>query len=291
MRTKTSILLFFLCVAALAADPDDIQPPMPSPVADFRKWLLMKPADRTMALARRPEKSRKVIEAALEEYSSLPDEERNRRLDSIELRWFMRPLMEKSPESRSNLLAQVPVPLQPIVQVRLEQWDGMPKELRAELLDHELTMQYFSAPPHQQHAMMKTLPAAERSRLEQRIAAFRQLTPAERAKLDERLSEFLSMGPLQQQKTLNNFSEAERQEMAKTLLAFKKLAPAQQRTCIASFEKFARMTAAEQMVFLKNAERWEAMSEEDRKTWREVVRIVPPIPDLDPGAPPLPNVR
>jgi hypothetical protein len=38
-----------------------------------------------------------------------------------------------------------------------------------------------------------------------------------------------------------------------------------------SFEKFADLTMEERQQFLKNAQRWELMTPEERQTWRDLV--------------------
>ena len=43
------------------------------------------------------------------------------------------------------------------------------------------------------------------------------------------------------------------------------------------------MSHEERAVFFKNAERWQAMSQEDRQAWRNVVRRAPDMPPLPPG--------
>jgi hypothetical protein len=59
--------------------------------------------------------------------------------------------------------------------------------------------------------------------------------------------------------------------------------PVQQRKkFIAAFKKVAGMSPAERQNFLKNAERWQAMSIDERRAWRDLVATLPPLP---PGMP------
>jgi hypothetical protein len=292
VRIQAVIFLVFTAVQLIAADsPADITPPMPpSPVDEFRKWLKMAPQQRTMALARRPEKSRKIIEAKLDEYSALSQAERDRRLEVLELRWYLRPLMQLPPAARGKALDQVPIPLRPIVDVRLQQWDRMSDDVKKEALDHEAAVEYFSSPPQLQNATMRSLPASEGNNLARNVARLKRMSPSDRARLDERVGQFFNLPQYQQDQSLNNFSDNERQEMAKTLQAFRQLSAEQRSTCIQAFEKFASMTHDEQLAFLKNAERWQAMSQKDREMWREIVKVVPPMPDLGLDIPPNPAV-
>jgi hypothetical protein len=50
------------------------------------------------------------------------------------------------------------------------------------------------------------------------------------------------------------------------------------------------MSRPEQIAFLKNAERWQAMSQNERDMWRKVVAIVPPMPPTPIQAPPIPTL-
>ena len=60
--------------------------------------------------------------------------------------------------------------------------------------------------------------------------------------------------------------------------AFAKLPSVQRQVCIDSFRKFANMTPEQQLQFLKNAERWQAMTPSERETWRTLVTKLPPLP-------------
>ena len=95
------------------------------------------------------------------------------------------------------------------------------------------------------------------------------------------------------EKALDNFSNKERQEMEKTLQAFRNLPLDQRQQCVDAFGKFASMGRDERISFLKNVERWQAMSPDDRDKWRKLVKALPPRPPLPPGLdpnfPPIPG--
>jgi hypothetical protein len=48
------------------------------------------------------------------------------------------------------------------------------------------------------------------------------------------------------------------------------------------------MNDAEKFAFVKNADRWQEMSQKDRDMWRKIVAIVPPMPPLPVQLPPNP---
>jgi hypothetical protein len=81
-------------------------------------------------------------------------------------------------------------------------------------------------------------------------------------------------------------SDAERHQMEKTLQAFDQMPASQRAECVNAFAKFASLTAPQQAEFLKNAERWAAMSPAERQAWRDLVVNVPQWPPLPIGVTP-----
>src|SRR5687768_12316874 len=291
MKAAAVILIVF-CANLLGAEP--MQPPLPpSPIAEFRGWLTQSPEERKVALAKRSEKSRQMLERKIEEYSALPAIERERRLSASEMQWYLTRLLHMPKSQRDRAMQRVPVPWQPMVMERLAQWDKMSAEVRKQALDHKLVVEYLSTPTNQQRAVLRSLNTQERDALMQRIEAWKILPAFERERMDERLNDFFNTNPAKQAETLNSFTAAERQIMAKTLDAYRGLTPQQRELCIQSFAqfttRFAAMKRQEQIAFLKNVERWQEMSQEQRDMWREVVSIVPPMPELPQPQPPVPG--
>jgi len=106
---------------------------------------------------------------------------------------------------------------------RLAAWDKMAPKLQKEALEHELVVEYLSAPADQQDAVLKSLSIEQRAALNFRISQWRILPAVERARLNQRVGEFFKMEPEKQQQTLDNFSETERQGMQQTLQTFRGL--------------------------------------------------------------------
>jgi hypothetical protein len=286
-------ILAIVCVARFAgAQP--VEPPLPpSPIAAFREWLKQSPEQRTVALAKRSEQSRKAIEGKLRDYSALSPEERERRLNATELQWYVTQLLQLPKQNRALAAQQAPVLWQPMILERLAAWDKLSPELQKEALEHRTVMEYLSAPADQQSTFLKTLSLQDRDSLVRRIDRWKTLPAVEREKLDQRVDEFFRMQPDKQQQTLNSFSESERQNMNQTLQAFRALSPEQRDLCVRSFsqfaEKFGAMDRTNQIAFLRNAERWQEMSQKDRDMWRKIVAVVPPMPPLPIDFPPMPR--
>jgi len=274
-------------------------PPMPkSPIEFFRSLLAMSPAELGQTLAGIPESQRVLLNAKLEEYSSLQPEERNLRLRATELRWYLRPLMGTPATNRAERLASIPQEFRKDVDERLKQWDLLPPDLQREMIDNEWTIRYFlylkASTPAQQQAIKQGLPAERRERLENELDRLRVLPPARRQRMFDNFEEFFELPPREKEKTLGTLSEADRREMEKTLRAFESLPTEQRRICISSFQRFTDMSPEDRAQFLKNADRWKELTPAERQTWRTLVTQLPPLPPglgQPPLPPPLPKPR
>lgn len=250
-----------------------------SPVDFFRQLLLMTPDERDIFLTNRPPEIRVRILAKVAEYEALPPNERELRLRATELRWYLMPLLHESPTNRAARLALIPADVRGIVEDRLTEWSILPPTLQEEFLEHEHILRYF--------ARMDTSnnPAENSGRApsEAERARWNALSEPEQRQVMAGFNQFFDLTPDEKQAALNTLSEAERRQMGNTLQAFDKM-PASQRTeCVNAFAKFASMSETEKAEFLKNAERWSAMSPAERQAWRDLVVNVPQWPPLPVG--------
>lgn len=263
-------------------------PPIP-PVDYFRQLLAMSPAEQERALANAPEEKRKRLESKVQEYQKLPREERDSRLQLVQLHLYLPPLMRMAPERRAEKLNGIPSEDRKLIEDRLEQWDRLPSHLQKEVLEHETTLHYFlrleSGAPAQQQVVSQNLPPGYRQ-LEEKLEQWRALKPEYRQKMYQQFHEFFELPPRQKEKTLSALSDVERQEMEKSLQTFARLPQAQRDMCIESFRQFANMSKADRDQFLKNAERWQTMPSSERETWRNLINLFPkPLPPLPSGIP------
>ena len=250
-----------------------------SPVDFFRELLVMSPDERDIFLTNRPPEIRARILAKVAEYEALDPNERELRLRATELRWYLMPLLRESPTNRDARLALIPPDMRGIVQDRLTEWSILPPTLQQEFLEHEHILRYFArmdtsnnpaensgrAPSDDERSRWNALPEPEQRQV---LAGFNQ---------------FFDLTPDEKQAALNTLSEAERRQMGKTLQAFGKMPPDQRAECVNAFAKFASMSETEKTEFLKNAERWSAMSPAERQAWRDLVVNVPQWPPLPVG--------
>jgi len=264
------------------SDPTNKLPPPAagnSPVDLFRQLLAMAPEARDEILTNRPPQVRARILAKVGEYEALDPNERTLRLRATELRWYLMPLLRELPANRAARLAQIPADVRELVQSRLEQWNILPPTLRQEFLENEPILSYFA------HVDSTLRPAGNSGREPKAYerAHWNNLSEPERRQISEGFNQFFELTPEEKETALSTLSDTERHQMEKTLQAFDNLPPSQRAECAGAFAKFAGLNAAEQAKFLKNAERWSAMSPAERQAWRDLVVNVPQWPPLPVG--------
>jgi hypothetical protein len=264
--------------------PSILLPPAKSPVDAFRELLAMPRAERAKAVASRPPEAQKLLLAKLREYDSLRPDQRELRLKSTELRWYLLPLMKMPRTNRVAQLQLIPTEDRPLVAARLKEWDALPPEVQEELLQNEATLQYFT---EVNAGTGPNISPARREMLEAGIAKWRALPEDRRRTIVLRFNQFFELKPEEKAKALSNVSAAERRQMEKALKSFERLPEPQREQCIESFTKFASLSVEERQEFLKNAERWKLMSPEERQSWRELVSRL----SLQPPPPPGESMR
>lgn len=253
-----------------------------APMDYFRQLLALGPAERVQELAEKPEHMRKFLMDRLKEYDALTPEERELRLRVTDLRWYLRPLMDVAVTNRVERLAKIPERDRKLVEERLVLWDKLPADLQKEVLEHEMIVGYVihveAGPAASKKGLPESMPLAWRNKFEQDLAKWHALPQPQRQRMVDNFHQFFELSEKEKTKTLGTLSEAERHQMEQTLQEFEKLPSVQRQVCIDSFRKFANMTPEQQIQFLKNAERWQAMTPSERETWRTLVTKLPPLP-------------
>jgi hypothetical protein len=260
-----------------------------SPVALFRQLLAMTPEEREAFLTNRPPQIREGILDKVNEYVALDPNERELRLRSTELRWYLLPLLQGSSGNRAAKLAQVPVDMRELVRSRLDQWSILPPQLQQEFLENEQALHYFAHLDVSNNITMQRIapPGSE-------LARWTTMTETQRKQATASVDQFFSLTPDEKEAALKTLADTERRQMQRTLQAFDNLPPDQRDECIRAFAKFSGMSVSEKQEFLRNAERWSQMSPADRQAWRDLVVNVPEWPPLPPAflaqppPPPLP---
>jgi len=292
-------------VAAGAAEPVSTNgvsaPPHPlaarTPVDYLRELLAMTPPQRDEALKERSAQSRAFLEERIRFFEGLTPLERESRLQTLQLRWRLLPLMRLAPTERSNAVAAIPLPDRALVEERLAQWDGLTDDLKRKVLENEHFLRFFFRSEDKattSEGIGNALTADQehqRSREENRWLA---MSDSDRQRVLTEFQALFELSAKEKARILGGMGEAERRQMERALNAFSRLPREQREQCLRGFQKFASLSDRERREFLENADRWQAMSPEDRQLWRAMVNrlqmkaVLPP--GYRPPAPPHPSL-
>jgi len=239
-----------------------------SPVSFFRELLAMTPSERQHALRNRPPEKQQLILAKVEEYEAMPPDDRELRLQTTELRWYLVPLLSLPEAGRAAVLDKIPAAMRKLVENRLAQWQVLPPSLQERIREDDKNLQHYLQLAGSQPEMLNLYPPDLRKELEARV---------------RRVNQFFELTSEEKEKALATLSEPERRQMEAALRDYEKLPSPQRAQCLRAFSKFAGLSAGDRWQFLVNAQRWQAMTPAERQQWRDLVRAVPQSPPLPPG--------
>ena len=261
--------------------------PAPSPIQYFRKLLEAPAAEREQLLAGKSPEHRRVLTNSVRIYLALSPEDRERRLQAMELRHYLTRLIQLPATNRTLGLQMVPESFRTLVQQRLNYYDRLVPEFRQQLLDRGLPTPVVLTPAYP----VRGFTSNQLADVDNAVKQWRVYAPAKRAEIAEKVTtstspEALSRLPL---------SDAERGQIEKALTKFANMKPAERQHVVKSFDKFAGLSPEERRQFLRNVEEWQKMSAKDRQRWRHIVNNIPPLPPLPvgfgrPPMPPMPKV-
>jgi hypothetical protein len=229
---------------------------------------------------------RQYLEKRIHEFEVMSTEERNAKLQALELRWYMPQVMKLKPTERAPRLDTIPEPIRSIIKERLLQWDILPPSLQQEVLDNETAIKFFERPEHVSGNAFDAMSPGQRSDLERRYTNWMGLPEGTRREIVKRFDDFIGMPETARSNTLAQLTDTDYAQMQQTFSQFGMLSKEQRVQAMRGFQKFAELSPAEQASFLKTAERWRTMSEKDRELWRDVVvraqavrtNVPPPLP-------------
>ena len=119
-----------------------------SPFATFKKIVSLPEAEREVAVGKlkiSSERHRKLVHAKILEYAAMPEAERDRKLDALDFRWHLMPIMKTEKTDRAKRLASVPERFRTDIKRRLTGWDQLDASVRADLLKNESFFRYLSS--------------------------------------------------------------------------------------------------------------------------------------------------
>ena len=272
--------------------PSIPMPPAPSsPVELFRKLLTTNAAGREAWLVAKPATTRQYIEEKVREYETMLPEQREARLQALQLRWYMRYFMRMNPVERAPRLAAVPEPDRSALRKQLGQWDILPPPLKKDVLENESLLRVIlpSRETGKIDSVFSRMTDAQKTELQVQHDRWNQLADDRKEQILTHFKKFFELRDADKGKVVAKLTESERAQMEKTLSKFGSLPKEEREQAVQGFKKFAELPPAEQAAFLKTAERWKAMSELDRQLWRKVVtslqatRTVPIPPAVRPS--------
>ncbi len=267
-------------------------PPSLTPIDRFRELLASSPAAREQFLATRTPAQRAYLEARLAEFDRLTPIGRELRLQSLTLRHYLLPLLRTAPTNRIERLRLIPPAYVGIVRERLAAWDKLAPDQQQKLLESESVFAGLplmeGAGAAEQQAARTQLSPERRRQLEADLARWQALPAGERLRVSERFQTFLQLGEREQRKTLARLDAVRREKIARLVRALEELPADKRAKSLEAFRRFSALSPAEREKFLRNAARWEAMSETEQQAWRQLRAQFQP-PPLPPGLPPPPR--
>lgn len=296
-------MLFSILYLAVAVTGFSAVPPLPdlppsplthpsvfkSPLEFFRKLLVMDASQRQVALAKRSDASRKVLERKLDEYDAMAPGLRELKLQATELRFYLHPLLTLPARQREISVAHIPEKFSALVKTRLEQWDMLAAETRREIVEKEWMLHAVLryGPKFTAVAVAQNLPAAEAERLTRQLHAWESLSPEKRRQMIHQFNGFFSLNTGEQEDVLARLPEYQRVKVFATIEEIQVLPEAKRQECLDALQRFAGMSPVQRIAFFSNAAQWRQLSDLEQKSWRTVVKHFSAAADPGEG-PPLP---
>ncbi len=280
--------------------PPALPPPLPAraqaTIETLRQLLAMTAEGREAFLATRTLKQQAVLRHELSILDSLDTASRGRRLHLLAMRVVMDPLLPLDPEARQAAVASLPADLRTFVEAQLRAWDALSPDQRDQMLATHggwmplPTGQPF--PPKPPRVEPPAPPSPEfRSRLERDLHRWTTLDERAQTNAARALLQLFELSPREQQAVLARLASDRRQAVERMLAAFSELSEEARGRTVAAYWRFASMSAEERSRFWQNAERWDALSPEQRRAWRALTAHLPPLPPglgPSPAMPPAP---
>lgn len=265
----------FAAEPAVPALPAPVPPPFhaESPVLVFRELLALPQAERESRLAARSEASRALLERKLREYDALPAPERDARLRSVELHYYLKTLFLAPAAVRASWLTQVPADYRRICEDRLRLWDVLPEELQQVMLHQDTALHALTRVPNPVRSSPPVPPVPA--------------TPAGTAW--DKAEQASALSPRDLQRILDRVSPTNRPRTERLVRTLSPLSASQRVQYLEALRKFTQLDATQKARFMQGWERWQSMTDSEKAVWRKLASRLPPslpIPPLpSPGGP------
>ena len=255
------ILLVLATLVVSAAEPkwtlrtasvQSTLPPVPS-IADspvkYLSDLLAAPAEQRDAILSRSAPERHAFwKRKVREYEQLPVPIRSARLRTAQLHWYLALMIRVPAETRVARIEQIPESDRVLVKRRMEQWDLLPSDLRADILANIKVMQYFarlvSSSPEQRAALLKTSSEAGNPMNDAQLS-WQTLPPQRRQQMFDAYASFYELPQLKQEEAIAKIPVPVRKQLKDRLDELLQMPLDKQKKCIIALNAFAQMTPDE----------------------------------------------
>jgi hypothetical protein len=273
MRAGATFLLLFISASAVLAQNLPLPVVTNSPVAIFRRLLTMQAVEREQFIAMRPTNSQPLLRAKVREYMALSDADREARLQALELRALLLPLMKLPEAERNAHMALLPPDKRKLVEERLRTWTVLPPDIAKDVLENEAAVRFFlqSQSSNEREAMLSHMSPQQRADLDKDIRRLEAMSPERRELAVRNVERYFALDDTQRKQTLDALSAQERALVTTALGRLSIMPPEQREQAVVGLRKFKSLSPTEQQQFLRTAQRWQSMPEKERQLWRELV--------------------
>lgn len=292
VTTFCSGLLIFCTLNLFSEDRGPVrvieQPPPPvtfgqCPVDFFIQLLDKSPQEREELLSGKSPEQRKIIQVKINEYLKYSRAERELRCRILKIRWYLEPILQLAPELQTQAIQNVPEPERIAVAERLKYWNLLPPPLKQEILKNDDMMQYFISCYEPSKKIVFGNPLIFQRdegsvQTNQFLIQWLKLSVDERLNKIETFKQYFSLTPKEKTNVLARIPLALRKELAAQLNFLENMDPAKRADFLDFLEYFSRLKISEQEKFFLGLNRWFRMSPEQRKNWKELTALVPPLP-------------
>ena len=255
--------------------PPPTPPPVVNPVRRFQELWKLDAGGREAALTGKTEWQQRYLRERLAEFDTLAPTEREVRLRLMELRYYLLMLVRTPPDQRTERLKEVPAKDRDLLAERLQDWERLPANQQKELIENETMLSHLSwfetGSAEQREASLRAWSPQTRQEFEADLYRWRGLQQAERERMTRNFNRFFDLSNRQKQEsTLDRVSEADR---ANVSVPWPRL-----NNCLDRPVQVPRGAQSVRWndggrtipVSLQNAARWQSMSPEEKRVWRQV---------------------
>src|SRR5947208_3008443 len=176
---------------------------------------------RTQWIAKWKPAQRDYLESKVAEFTRLSLSERELRLQTLELRWYLPKLMNLNSAERTARLAQMPERERALLEPKLRTWDIQPPEVRQDLLDYQEAISIIMFPGGAANEnVLRGLPQDRQEALQKQFEHLNQLPGDRRERVLADFNLYFNFSPAEKIKALKKLSGTEQARLQQTIAPF-----------------------------------------------------------------------